>query len=266
VLAATVGCDRSATEESCTCDLGETRCEPGGDISRCVASVDPDVCNEWGPPQSCEEGYTCVGHACTCISPCSTGHTVCADTTSQHRCEGPDADQCYEWGSPEPCPAGVTCEGGSCGCTQFCTDGETACSPAGALLTCAGPDGEGCTRWNETECGAHSTCRGGACECAAPCEDDDARCDGDSAVIACAGPDADGCTHWDEPEPCEEGLECRPDVGPGKVGHCVPPIPEECADITDCDFEGQKICMDSTRYRECAFKGDGGCLELDCST
>lgn len=266
VLVATAACDRSTSERDCTCEIGETRCEPSGMFARCVASLDPEVCNEWDAPQVCPEGQVCAGDACICISPCSTGHTYCADESNQHLCQGPDAEGCYEWGAPEGCAPGVTCQGGSCGCTQFCEAGETACSPAGALLTCNELDIDGCASWSEADCGEHSTCRGGACECAAPCAEHDARCDGTAAVTACAGPDADGCTYWDEPQPCEEGLECKPDVGPGQVGHCLPPVSEECAEVNDCDFEGQKFCMDDSHYRECELNPDDGCLKLDCGT
>lgn len=38
---------------------------------------------------------------------------------------------------------------------------------------------------------------------------------------------------------------------------------EPCAD--ECDYEGQKLCMSDTKYRECSLNTDG-CLVWDCST
>ena len=32
-----------------------------------------------------------------------------------------------------------------------------------------------------------------------------------------------------------------------------------------CDYEGQKLCMSDTHYRECTYH-TSGCLDWDCST
>jgi hypothetical protein len=40
-------------------------------------------------------------------------------------------------------------------------------------------------------------------------------------------------------------------------------IMDPCQD--ECDYEGRKLCMTDTHYRECAYD-TSGCLVWDCST
>jgi hypothetical protein len=40
---------------------------------------------------------------------------------------------------------------------------------------------------------------------------------------------------------------------------------DTCADINECDYKDQTVCMDTTRYRICT-TGEDGCLRLDCSS
>jgi hypothetical protein len=76
----------------------------------------------------------------------------------------------------------------------------------------------------------------------------------------CQGPDDNGCFYWGELDPCLEQQMCSP-----KLNECVPTTPPTCDQTNECDYVGQKTCMNDTKYRECHY-GDTGCLVWDCGT
>jgi hypothetical protein len=261
-------CDRTspARPKDCAdaCAAGATTCDTGGAQLTCLEPPSAEACRGWSAPRACGPLQACVAGACTCLSPCQPGWSVCDSDAAARPCAGPDADGCYDWGAPVACADGIDCTGGSCGCETACPLGATACGPTGARLTCVAGAGA-CPEWQAEDCGPHRVCASGACRCADPCAAGQTECSADGAgVIACAGPDADGCRYWGETVACVAPDVCAPDVGPAEVAACVTFTPPGCADINECDFAGQKKCMSDTQYRECFIRPDDGCLRLDC--
>ena len=268
---ATGSCDRSIPMQhrSCAdaCNAGAASCDSSGARVTCVEPATPAECRTWSAPEACGPRSVCVAGACECLSPCATGETVCADDGHVQRCDGPDGEGCFSWGDPVACEQGVACAGGSCGCGAPCQPGAAACGPAGERLTCSGPDQNGCTAWSAASCGGHLACVAGACVCASSCQTGEYQCDADApALVVCAGPDEDGCTYWGDPGYCDTGEVCKDQVGPAQVAACVTYTPPLCADINECDFVGQMMCMSDTKYRECNLRASDGCLRLDCSS
>jgi hypothetical protein len=267
----TGSCDRSTPMRPRTCAdacaAGATACDSTGAQLRCLEPATPDQCRAWSAPEPCGPRSACVAGACTCLSPCSAGESVCADADHEQRCAGPDAEGCYSWGEAAACGGGVTCVGGSCGCATPCQLGATACGPGGERLTCTGPDENGCTSWEAAACGAHLVCRAGDCVCENACQQSQVQCEGlVAALVACDGPDEHGCFFWGAPAYCQVGEVCQDQVGPADVPACVTYTPPLCADINECDFVGQKLCVSDAQYRECFIRETDGCLRLDCGS
>jgi hypothetical protein len=265
----TGSCDRSTPMQPRTCEdacaTGATACDSTGAQLRCLEPATLDQCRAWSAPEACGPRSRCSAGACTCMSPCQPGESVCADGTHEQRCVGPDAEGCHFWGEAAACAAGVECVGGSCGCASPCQLGATACGPSGERLTCVGPDASGCYVWSATACGTNLRCVAGECVCENPCQASQVACDPiQPALIACAGPDENGCTFWGAPDFCEVGEVCKGEVGPAAVPACVTYTPPLCADVNECDFVGQKMCMSDSKYRECYVRPEDGCLRLDC--
>jgi hypothetical protein len=267
----TGSCDRSTPMQhrSCTdeCGAGAATCDSTGARVACDEPATPDQCRTWSAPAACGPRSTCVGGECRCLSPCTTGETVCADDGHEQRCAGPDGEGCFSWGEPTACAAGLSCAGGSCGCGTPCQPGATACGPTGERLSCVGPDENGCTSWSAAACGAHLVCVAGECVCENPCQTNQYQCDGlVPALVWCSGPDENGCRFWSAPDYCLTGEVCKDQVGPAQVPSCVTYTPPLCADINECDFVGQKMCMSDSAYRECFIRESDGCLRLDCAS
>lgn len=203
------------------------------------------------------------GPASNCEDRCDPGEASCTPDGQVRTCTEPDAQGCFDWSPPSPCAATQRCDDGTCRCDDECTAGNVICGPDGGRITCAGPDPQGgCFVWGDEEpCGPHQLCSAGECLCRNACTPGTTVCDGDEAVATCTGPDDDGCFFFDEPEPCPAYRHCS-----YAVGRCVRDTPSECFPYNQCDFEGQLLCMDETRYRSC-FRTRRRCLLWDgCET
>jgi hypothetical protein len=258
-------CNRQPLAGRCVdaCIAGSQRCDPGGGLSKCLEPATANDCRTYGPSESCGAHRTCMGERCACIGQCREGESLCESQSSERRCLGPDADGCSYWGAAETCAGGVACAGASCGGAAACELGETTCGPAGELLSCQ-PDALGQVAWAATECAPHQTCLEGSCDCENLCESGGTRCEGTAAIAACEGPDGNGCMGWGTAAACPTGEVCKSEVGPAKVASCATATPA-CTGTSECDFEGQTLCQNETKYRECHLKEDG-CLHLDCSS
>jgi hypothetical protein len=198
-----------------------------------------------------------------CEDQCDPGGTSCAEDGRVISCVGPDGDGCFDWGSPMACAEHQRCVDGACRCEDICEPGAVACGPEGGRISCAGPGPEGgCFAWGDEEpCGLHQLCTGGECLCRNACAPGTPVCDGPDAVAFCVGPDADGCTYFGDAESCPAYRHCD-----STRGRCERDTPSECYSVNQCDFEGQLLCMDETRFRTC-FRTRMGCLLWDgCET
>ena len=146
-------------------------------------------------------------------------------------------------------------------CPEYCYPEQTICGPEGGVMTCIGPDQQGCTFWSDEQaCGVFRSCQQGQCLCDNPCEQGESRCVDQSMFWVCEGPDEYGCLGWGPQTPCPQGLSCIQ-----AHGECLPDTPESCYESNECDYVGQKLCMNDTKYRQCKL-GYDGCLVWDCST
>ena len=250
ILLLTVSCGPVDTCDN-PCELGQTTCFNERELITC-APVGEEGCLRWSSPEGCGDHQVCVDDACLCADTCTLYEAFCGPNRGRITCEGPDRNGCNYWGPEEPCrPDGCV---DVCGCATDCLPDSTSCSDTGELLVCQGPDPWGCTTWSEASCGEHQTCREDECTCRTACTPGMGVCNGFDAWSLCQGPDEDGCPFIGDPEPCPPYRRCD-----STRGRCERETPARCYPVNQCDFEGQLICMDETRYREC-FRTRRGCL------
>ncbi len=195
-----------------------------------------------------------------CVDECAPGQARCDPWGARVLCEGPGGEGCARWGVPAACAQDRICAAGECVCASPCEAGARACSGA-AVIACAAPEGDGCPAWGPPEaCPAGLTCEAGACACEIRCAPGELACAGSLGLVECIGPDGSGCPAWGPLAPCPDRTLC--DAG---ARGCVAVELPACGGQHECDFVGQKVCVNESMYRECAL-GPDGCLELDCSS
>ena len=247
VRAEDCGADEICSSERRCVDAPATGCEAGtrecvGDdaFRRCMSD------GTWSEAESCLEGQSCAGGACSdpsCDPPCGADEMCLGGTCQVLRCS-PDCtgDEVCASGVCR-CGDGARCEGGT-----VCSGGEcvaTSCDPACAV-------GEGCLD--------------GACRCGAgPACEEGRVCEGGACVTPACAP---AC---DTGEVCVEG-SCRCGSGPScadgercDAGTCRPIACTPACDAGETCVSGACRCGAGpacSTGQECV---SGACVSTTCS-